>query len=64
MKTDAERYKWLKKHLKFSLGSYNGPDYLGNADKSKWSLESESLFTGTNKEPASIDAAIDEAMGK
>jgi len=59
---DAMRYRWLKKHLRFSLHGWNGPDFLKNATESKWGLRTDGLFRGTNKEPQNIDQAIDQAM--
>lgn len=57
---NADRYLALKEILKFCLGAYNGPDSLENATESEWHLKTPAVFLGTNKQPESLDAAIDE----
>ena len=62
IKADAARWRWLKGKLSFELGSYNGPDFLSNATESDWFMVSEAIFKGVNKEPESVDVAVDVAM--
>lgn len=62
LEQDALRYRFLRSHLQFKLGGYNGPDSLKNATESDWFLETQSIFVGTDKPPRSIDEAVDAAM--
>ena len=63
MKTDAERYQWLKKKVEFELGSYvSESGWLPEATHSDWFIRTPSLFAGTNKPPVDLDSAIDASM--
>jgi hypothetical protein len=59
---DAARYRWLKKQIRFDLGSYDGPDCLPNANRSYWHMLTAAIFEGTNIAPENIDAVVDTAM--
>lgn len=62
LELDAERYRMLRSMMSFRCTSYgDSPSgHLDEAKSSDWRLQTTSVFVGTNKEPESIDSAIDK----